>query len=290
MAAGRDGECRGQDRRTFIKTLGVLGGALAAGSAASAAPTPARTPTLRHSSGQLHLQQLPTLQKLSQRGPRIDVELPTLPALGEPPLPSTRQRLMQTLFRADGLDPADFDVTQTANDVWNASGPLTQVMGTDPLANAYAGGITLTPAGCGFTPPMGLPPIGYASFQSVVTNETFGQKLCLATVDHPFPGSFLGMLLNTPGAPQDRITYALELAMEPFDHRFECFVASSGPTGMPYESSTVQFVPTNEGTQIALVELRGSGDVEGWAHTLSFRRGNASVGMTFFNWLNVIAL
>jgi len=290
MASGQDGECRGQDRRTFIKTLGVLGGTLAAGGAALADPTLSRTPTLRRSTGELYLQQVPTLQKLSRRGPRIDVELPTLPALGEAPLPSTRQRLLQTPFRADGLDPADLNVAQAANGAWKESPRLTQVMNTDALGNAYAEGVTLTPSGCSFTPPVGLPALGYGSFQSVVTHESFGQKLCLATVEHPFPGFFFSVLLNTPGSPQFRITYALELAMEPFDHRFECFVASSGPAGMPYESAAVQFVPSNDGTQMALVELRGSGDVQDWAHTLSIRRGRATAGMTNFNWLNVVAL
>jgi len=109
-------------------------------------------------------------------------------------------------------------------------------------------------------------------------------------VDHPFPGFFFSVLLNTPGSSQMRITYVVELSMEPFDQRFECFIASSGPAGMPYESAAVQFVPTNDGTQMALVELRGSGDVPGWAHTLSFRRGQGTPGMTYFNWLNVMAL
>jgi hypothetical protein len=147
----------------------------------------------------------------------------------------------------------------------------------------------LTPGACSYTQPTGRPPLGYGSFQSVVTGDTFGEKLRLATVDHAFPGSFLGILLNTPGAPQTKLTYALELSMEPFDPRFECFIASH-PEGAAYQSAAVQFAGTMEGTFIALVELRGSGNVPGWAHTLSFRRGDATVGMTYFNWLNVIAL
>lgn len=279
----------GQDRRTFIRTLGALGGALAVGSAASAAPTLTRTPRLRRSGAQLTLKRPIALQKLSRSGPKISTELPTLPTLGEPPKPSTRQALLQSLFSDEGgLDPQQFQVASGANGTWKLSAPL-QVMSNDPLADAYAEGITLTPEGCSFAPPMGLPPISYASFQSVVTGDTFGQKLCLATVDHTFPGSFLGILLNTPGTPQTKLTYALELSMEPFDSRFECFIASN-PEGAGYESAPVTYSGTMEGTFIALVELRGSGDVPGWAHTLSFRRGQGTPGMTNFNWLNVMAI
>jgi hypothetical protein len=279
----------GQTRRCFLQTLGVLGGALAGAGVASAAPTLSRAPVLKRSTAELSLKQPIALQKLTRSGPEVDVGLPTLPTLGEPALPSTRQRLLQTLFSDEGgLDPKQFELARGANGIWNLSAPL-QVMSNDPLADAYGEGIMLTPTGCSFTPPMGLPPIGYASFQSVVTGDTFGQKLCLATVDHGFPGSFLGILLNTPGTPQTKLTYALELSMEPYDPRFECFIASH-PEGAAYESAAVQFSGTMEGTYVALLELRGSGDVPGWAHTLSFRRGDASVGMTYFNWLNVIAV
>ncbi len=289
MASDHDGERGTQDRRTFIKTLGLAGGVLAGAGSVSAAPTLSRRARLQRSGAQLRLKQPVTLQKLSRSGPEFDLQMPDIETLGEPPMPSTRQALLQTLFSDEGgLDPADFKLSSGENGIWKLSAPL-QVMSNDPLADAYSEGIMLTPAGCSFTPPMGLPPIGYGSFQSVVTGDTFGQKLCLATVDHPFPGSFLGILLNTPGTPQTKLTYALELSMEPYDPRFECFIASH-PEGAAYESAVVQFAGTMEGTYVALVELRGSGDVPGWAHTLSFRRGDASVGMTYFNWLNVVAV
>ncbi len=279
----------GQSRRTFIRTLGLAGGVLAGAGMASAAPTLSRTVRLQRSGAQLRLKQPVALQTLNRGGPKISAELPTLPTLGEPPLPSTRQRLLQTLFAEEGgLDPKQFQLASGANGGWKLSAPL-QVMSNDPLADAYSEGITLTPEGCSFTPPMGKPPIGYGSFQSVVTHESFGEKLTLATVDHGFPGSFLGILLNTPGTPQTKLTYALELSMEPFDSRFECFIASN-PEGAGYESSAVTYSGTMEGTFIALVELRGSGDVPGWAHTLSFRRGQGTPAMTNFNWLNVMAI
>lgn len=239
MAVERDGEHGGQSRRTFIRTLGALGGALAGAGMASAAPTLSRSIKLRRSGAQLRLKQPVALQKLSRSGPKISAELPTLPTLGEPPLPSTRQRLLQTLFSGEGsLDPQQFKLTSGPNGIWKISAPL-QVMSNDPLAGAYAEGIMLTPTGCSYAPPTGRPPLGYGSFQSVVTSDTFGKTLCLATVDHPFPGFFFSALLNTPGTPQERVTYALELSMEPFDPLFECFIASSGPTRMPYESAAV---------------------------------------------------
>ncbi|MFO8078793.1 MAG: hypothetical protein R6V07_00685, partial [Armatimonadota bacterium] len=82
---------------------------------------------------------------------------------------------------------------------------------------------------------------------------------------------------------------SMELSMEPFDTRFECFIASN-PEGAGYGSAPVTFSGRMEGTFIALVELRGSGDVPGWAHTLSVRRGQGTPGMTNFNWLNVMAI
>jgi hypothetical protein len=278
----------GQSRRTFLKTLGLAGGALAGAGMASAAPTLSRTVKLQRSGAQLRLKQPVALQTLSRRGPKFDLQMPEIATLGEPPKPSTRQALLQTLFAPGGLDPKQFQLVPAPNGIWKLSAPL-QVMSNDPLADAYAEGIMLTPEGCSFTPPMGLPPIGYGSFQSVVTHESFGKKLCLATADHGFPGSFFTVLLNTPGTPQAKLTYALELAMEPFDSRFECFIASH-PEGGGYESAAVTFSGTMEGRYVALVELRGSGDVPGWAHTLSFRRGDAAVGMTNFNWLNVVAV
>jgi hypothetical protein len=278
----------GQSRRAFIRTLGLAGGVLAGAGIASAAPTLSRTVRLQRSGAQLRLKQPVALQTLSRSGPKVSAELPTLPTLGEPPKPSTRQALLQTLFSEGGLDPKQFQLAPGANGAWKLSAPL-QVMSTDPLADAYAEGIMLTPEDCSFTPPMGLPPIGYGSFQSVVTHDSFGKKLTLATPDQAFPGFFFTVLLNTPGSPQTKLTYALELAMEPYDSRFECFIASN-PEGAAYESAAVTFSGTMEGTFIALVELRGSGDVPGWAHTLSFRRGQGTPGMTIFNWLNVVAV
>jgi hypothetical protein len=279
----------GQSRRTFLKTLGLAGGVLAGAGMASAAPTLSRTPRLRRSGAQLTLKKPIALHKLSRSGPRFDLQMPDTATLGKPPAPSTRQALLQTLFSDEGgLEPADFKLAQAANGIWTLSEPL-QVMSNDPLADAYAEGIVLTPGACSYTPPIGLPPISYASFQAVVTGDTFGEKLRLATVDHAFPGSFLGILLNTPGTPQTKLTYALELSMEPFDTRFECFIASN-PEGANYESAAVTYSATMDGTYVALVELRGSGDVPGWAHTLSFRRGQGAPGMTNFNWLSVVAL
>jgi hypothetical protein len=132
--------------------------------------------------------------------------------------------------------------------------------------------------------------MGYGSFQSWVSHDIFGEKLCLVTVEHPMPGSFLGIFLNTPGSPQTKLTYALELSMEPYDALFRSYIATSGLPGVSYESAEVGFWPTSDGTQLALVELRGTDGAEGWGHTLSFHRGQASVGMTYFNWLNLVPL
>jgi len=161
MAFECGGRRDGQSRRTFIKTLGVLSGMLAGGGIASAAPSLSRSVRLQRSGAQLSLKQPIALQKLSRRGPKIDLPMPTPPTLGEPPLPSTRQRLLQTLFSTEvGLDPSAFKLARGANGIWQTSAPLTQVMNTDPLGNAYAQGVTLTPAGCDFVPATGLPPLG----------------------------------------------------------------------------------------------------------------------------------
>ncbi len=301
MAPGdrRDGstECRGTSRRRFLRTLGVLGGALAAvgTGVASAAPAGvAAAQRLRRSTAVLRLRQAPKLQQLAPGGPRIEVQLPQTSTLGEPPLPSTRQRLLNALFLepGGGLRAADFNLAANANGVWQRSEPLTQVMNTDPLAAAFAEGVTLTPEGCRHasgTAWEGAAPMSYGSFQSWVNPEHFGRELWLGTVDQPFPGAFLSIMFTTPGQPQSSLTYAVELSMEPFDHGFECFV-SSYPAGAAYESAAVTFVPTNDGTQMALIAIRGGGSSDSLCHGLHFRRGGASVGMTRFNWLNIVAL
>lgn len=296
----RTAESGGQSRRGFLQTLGLLGGALAASSLASAAPVglsqerPVIAHQLRRSSTNLRLAGAIRLQQTEAAGPAISLQLPTAPTLGEPPLPSTRQRALQSIFSASGstLNPADFRLERATDGTFAASQPLTSVMQLDLLAQAYAEGITLTPSGCESVPSVNLsgpPPMVYASTQSWVTPDLFGQRLCLTTVDHPFPGAFFSALFNTPGDAQTTLTYVLELSMEPFDQRFESFLTSN-PAGAGFKSAMVEFVPTNDGTQMALVQIRGSGATDHYAHGLHFRRGGASVAMTYFNWLNIIAL
>lgn len=298
----RSGEASGLGRRGFLQTLAAAGGLLAGGLSAWAQPTPSSglqirgglTGALSRATTALRLRRPIVLQQLSQGGPRRLPALPTLPTLGEPPLPSTRQRLLDALFRAPttGLRAADFGLVTDAAGQWGCSPPLTQVMSGNTLAAAYAAGITLTPSGCQYpagVPHPGAEPISYGSFQSWVSPDSFGQRVTLMTADSAFPGFFFGVLLNTPGAPSSTLTYVFELSMEPFDAGFECFIGSL-PGGAPYQSAAVNFVPTNDGTQMALVELRGSGNVSGYAHTLAFRRGSANVGMTDFRWLNVTVL
>jgi len=298
----RPGEAGGLGRRGFLRTLAAAGGLLAAGLSAWGAPASPSAGQLRvgaqsllsRATSALRLRQPIVLQQLSRGGARRLPALPTLPTLGEPPLPSTRQRLLDALFRAPraSLQAADFGLAPNAAGEWPCSPGTTQVMSGDLLAAAYAAGITLTPSGCEFAAGTALPgadPMSYGSFQSWVSPDSFGQRVTLMTVDSAFPGHFFGVLLNTPGAPSSKLTYVFELSMEPFDAGFECFIISS-PAGGPYQSAAVEFVPTNDGTYMALVELPGSGAVNGYAHTLSFRRGQASVGITYFNWLNVMAL
>jgi hypothetical protein len=103
------------------------------------------------------------------------------------------------------------------------------------------------------------------------------------------PGFFFFAHFVTPGPTQTKLSYALELSMDPFDEQFECFVATN-ISGASYESAPINFVSTSNGARMALVELRGCDGAEGAGHSLTFRRGNAATGMTYFNWLNVIAL
>ncbi|MGI5818621.1 MAG: hypothetical protein ACOX9R_11055 [Armatimonadota bacterium] len=300
MGVERGNDGGGQSRRTFIRTLGVLGGALAASGVASAdtvgLSSDARSiaQRVRRSSTALRLQQAPALQKLSRRGPQVSAELPTPPTLGEPPLPSTRQRLLNALASAPGggVNLSALGLAQGAGGRWGRSEPLTQIMSTDPLALAYAEGITLTPEGLQFSADAGYhgpPPMRYATLQAMATPDLFGERLCLVTADHPFPGSFFSVVFNTPGGPQSAITYAVEVSMEPYDPGFECFIGSL-PAGAPYQSAAVNFVPTNDGTQMALLEIRGSGATSEFAHSIRFRRGTGTALLTHFNWMNVVAL
>lgn len=303
---GAEDDCTGAEgglgRRRFLQTLAAAGGMLAGGLSAWGQPAPPSGLQIRgglagalgRATSALRLRQPVLLQQLSRSGPRRLPVLPKPPVLGTPPLPSVRQRLLDALFTAPGtgLRAGDFGLTVNAAGNWGYSGPLTQVMSGNALAAAYAAGITLTPSGCQY--PAGVPhpaaePMSYGSFQSWMSPDTFGQRVTLMTVHYDFPGFFFSVALNTPGAPSTKLTYVFELSMEPFDAGFECFIGSM-PSGAPYQSADVHFVPTNDGTQMALVELRGSGDVSGHAHTLAFRRGTGSVGMTNFHWVNVTVL
>lgn len=297
------GDRRGCSRRRFLGAMAGLGALAGAGGILTGRPVAAQTgpsPQLltaarfRRSNLPLALARPLQLDRL-QVAETIPIELPVMPTLGEPPLPSTRQRLLSTIFKAPGslLRARDFRLAQQDDGDYPPSEPLSSVMQLDLLAAAYSQGILLTPSGCQFAPDAqynGPDPMGYATLQSVVGPKDFGKRLCMATIEHPFPGPFFSVLFNTPGQPQDKLSYALELSMEPFDPDFECFLMSSGPPGTTFQSSKVNFVPTNEATQLALVEIRGSGAVEGYAQSLHLRRGKAAVGITCFNWLNIIAL
>jgi hypothetical protein len=295
---------RGCSRRRFLGAMAGLGALAGAGGLLSGAPVSAQpggaSPQL-HAAGRFRRSTLPLgltrplqLDRL-QIAETIPIELPAMPTLGEPPMPSTRQRLLSTIFKAPGstLRISDFRLTEQDDGGYPPSAPLTSVMQHDLLAAAYSQGILLTPAGCQFAPGTqysGPDPMGYATLQSVVSSKDFGKRLCMATIEHPFPGAFFSVLFNTPGQPESKLSYALELSMEPFDPLFDCFLMSSGPPGTAFQSARVNFVPTNEGTQLALVEIRGSGAVEGYAQSLHLWRGKAGVGLTYFNWLNIIAL
>ncbi len=310
MAAERDcpedpAVSGGQDRRTFLRTLAGLG-ALASAGIASAAPSLSRTPqvsaqasTLTRSSAALKLQQPLALQRLTRGRSGPKVQLPPPPGvLGEPPQPSTRQRALQAAFGpGSALRAADFGLAAGAGGAWGLSAPLTQVMSTDPLAGAYAAGITLTPEGCQYAPGAeyqtlsGKDPMTYDTLQATVEPATFGKKLRLITAEmNSVFNFFFAVLLNTPGAWEDRLTYVVEVSMEPFEAGFEAFITSDGPPGKPWESNAVNFSPTNDGTRMALIELPGSAGADGYAHTLFFRRGTGNALFTNFNWLNVIAL
>ena len=156
----------GQDRRTFLRTLGVIGGTLAGAGIAGAAPILSRETRvsaqvgaagrLRRSSAALKLGQPLGLQKLSQgrSGPRIPASTargrPRRAAAAlDPPAPAA-----DALRRAGRCPEGErlLARAQRRREVGEFP-PLTQVMSTNPLAGAYAGGITLTPTGCQYTLP-----------------------------------------------------------------------------------------------------------------------------------------
>jgi hypothetical protein len=301
-ATDRTGEPT-QDRRSFITTLAGLGALAIGATAASAAPALGRATQigaagqLARSNAALNLQHVPKLQRLTAARRPANLPTPPPPAvLGDPPLPSTRQRLLQGLFGpGTGLNASAFRLS-SAGGVWGHSAPLTQVMSTNPLAQAYAAGITLTPSGCQYAPgtgyqsPGGSAPISFHTMQASVDPATWGKKLQLLTAKmNEVFSVFFAAFLVTPGALDQSLPYVLELSMEPFDPAFEVFVASTGPSG-EYVSANVNFVATTEGTRMALVELPGCDGLEGPSHSLFFRRGNAQPLFTTFNWLNVMAL
>lgn len=291
----------GQSRRGFLRTVGLAGGALAGASAALGAPiTLSRDPLLakqlKRATGTLRLTKLPSLQKLSTGGGG-QMKLPKLPTLGEPPLPSSRQRLLSALFSDGGLNAGQFKLKQGAGGIWNCSQPLTQVMSNDQLAAAYAEGITLTPSGCEYAEGVqytnlgGTEPVTYYTLQAAGGPDDFGQRLQLLTAQtNEVFSAFFTAMFNTPGQWSQRLTYVLELSMEPWSADFDVFISSAPPPGKQYESAAVDFVTTNEGTVMALVELPGSATADNYAHMLHLRRGTAQPLFTQFNWLNIVVL
>ncbi|GEM_PF-6396142 len=291
-----------QDRRSFITTLAGLGALAVGATAASAAPALGRATQisaagqLARSSAALTLQRVPKLQRLTAARRPANLPAPPPAVVGEPPLPSTRQRLLQGLFGpGTGLNASSFRLS-SAGGVWGHSAPLTQVMSINPLAQAYAAGITLTPGGCQYAPgsgyqsPGGSAPLSFHTMQASVDPLTWGNKLQLLTAKmNEVFNFFFAVFLATPGAPNQVLPYVLELSMEPFDPAFEVFAASTGPSGQ-YQAAQVSFVATTDGTRMALVELPGCDGLEGPVHSLFFRRGNADALFTTFNWLNVMAL
>lgn len=299
----------GQDRRTFLKTLGLAGGALAGASAASAAPvqlprtrstgtvTPA-TGGLQRATARMSLKQPLTLQKTTLAAAGLTPPpSPNIPTMGRMPLPSTRQRALQTVFETrsgggGGLVPKDFGLRSMQDGTYSLPADIT--VGYDvPLARAYAEGITLTPSGCEFAPGAeyeGTPPMKYMAYRTTyVSPDVFGKQVWLTTdaTDYTW---FFQIKWTTPWPLSTRRTYVLELSMEHFDSDFWITLASAGSDQVPGQYlDGISFVPTTDNTQMALVEMPGSGGIP-YTHTLWFRPGNYGQKLACFNWLNIIAV
>lgn len=296
-----------QDRRTFLKTLGLAGGALAGATAASAAPVltrPRSTTTVApppsgqtRSTARLRLKQPLKLQTQTPgASPLSGPPLPATRPVGRIPLPSSRQRLLQTVFDpptgGNGLDPNDFGLRRMAD--MSFSLPRDIVASYDrPLAEAYAQGVTLTPAGCEYAPGAeyaGTPPMKYMAYRTTYTSpDVFGKQVPLITSATDYTW-FLQIQWRTPFSAATHRSYILELSMAGFCSDFWITLYSAGTGNVPGQYlDQIEFSPTSDNTQMALVQMPGSGESD-YTHTLWFRPGNYANKQAYFNWLNILAV
>jgi len=201
--------------------------------------------------------------------------------------------VLQTVFDppagGGGLVPKDFGLRRMADGTFSL--PADIVVGYDvPLAQAYTQGITLTPAGCEYASGFeyeGIPPMKYMAYRTTYTSpDVFGKQVWLTTsaTDYTY---FMQMQWRTPWSLSSRRTYVLELSMEHFCSDFWITLYSAGSADVPGQSLDVSFSPTTDNTQMALVEMPGSGGST-YTHTLWFRPGNYEEKLACFNWLNII--
>jgi len=224
-------------------------------------------------------------------------EIPRVPMSAAPiPLPSSRQRVLQTLFDeagggGGGFVPEDFGLRQMADGTFSL--PTDIVAGYDvPLANAYAQGITLRPSGCEYAPGAeyeGTPPMTYMAYRTTYASpEVFGKQVPVITRATEYTW-FLQIQWRTPWPVNTRRTYVLELSMDDFDSDFDITLYSAGSGNVPGQSLEPEFSPTTDGSQMALVEIPGSGGST-YTHILWFRPHNYENMSSTFNWLNIIAV
>lgn len=295
-----------QDRRTFLRTLGLAGGALAGAAAASGAPvqirprrtataTPAPPGALKRATARTSLKQPLKLQKTAEGASGVAAaQPPSLPRIGRAPLPSTRQRALETIFYSgdSNLVPKDFGLRRLEDGTFSV--PLERVVGYDAdLLRSYTQGITLTPSGCQYAPGaeyQGTPPMKYMAFRTTYLSEdVFGEGvwLVMGATDYTY---VMQVQWHTPWTASTHRTCIFELSMDNFDSDFWISL-HAGPSGGSSGEyiDRIDFAPTEDNTQLALVEVPGSGK-ETYTHTLWFRPGNYEHGYARFNWLNIIAV
>ncbi|MGD8237347.1 MAG: hypothetical protein PVH68_02230 [Armatimonadota bacterium] len=156
----------------------------------------------------------------------------------------------------------------------------------NPLAEAYALGVTLTPTHCerDGEPYRAGGPLNYLSLRGTVTPYRLRQGECWVGGRHPElrdTESLLYIRLRTPGRADQPLAYLVELSLHSERENYMDFIACA------MNDEPLSFRRTSDGTWLALVELPGSGDS---SHCLTLRpRPREGIWFQFL-WLNVVAV
>jgi hypothetical protein len=169
---------------------------------------------------------------------------------------------------------------------FSTSTALALLLAADPLAKAYAQGITLTPTGCEYAPGITLdaPPLLYYTQRATVGTATGGltppglTSLRLKGEASVVPQRLLTVYLSGAGTEDITLPYLFEVDFE--------WAATAIDTIL--QGAAVAWAASSKGTYTALVTMQGGK----WQYTMSFdQKTGLSLGYWgMFNWLRVTAV